>query len=39
MERQVYQVGATVIEARELTVKDEGTSDPFVKILCAKALP
>ena len=40
MERQAYQVGASVIEARELTVRNaSGTSNPFVKIHCAYADP
>ena len=36
MEVKEYLVGVTIIEGRNIKGKDSaGTSDPFVKILCA----
>ena len=40
MERREYLVGVSIIEARKLVGKDAGgTSDPYVKIICANKDP
>jgi Ca2+-dependent lipid-binding protein len=36
LERKEYLVGITIIEGRGIQGKDmDGTSDPFVKVICA----